>query len=602
MRGRILTMAAAAALAAGVAAPSAAAPPTESFIVVLEPGSSDVRAEAANLARQARGTVGFVYENALDGFSMTASPAAARALERNPRVAYVETDDPVSISGQTTPTGIERSFAKSNANLDIDGRDDFRVDVDVAVIDTGIDIEHPDLNVVDGINCASGNWRRASCNANYDDDHYHGTHVAGTVAALDNEIGVVGVAPGARLHAVKVLNSRGSGYTSWIVAGIDWVAAEAATIEVANMSLGGSGFNQAEYDAIQGAVAAGVAFAVAAGNDNDDAAKYSPAAFDNVLTVSALADFDGKPGGNATPTCRTDEDDTLADFSNWGPAVDIAAPGACIESTFPIEQGSYGTISGTSMASPHVAGALALLASWDSPESSADVQALYDTVTEAGNDRWTDDSGDGIPEPLLSVSDHTTFNPVLTAGPGDGAGGTEPVNKSPTASFVVQCTDLTCEFDATGSTDEDGTVTGYEWGFGGEGTATDADPATPSYTYAAGGTYQVTLTVIDNAGARSSPAQQQVTMSAGTGGEGPPTSTTLVGTSQTQGANNWRATITASGESGASTTGTWDYKSQSGGCTIDASGSCSFSIVVRANTSTVTYTDAALGSVFVSRP
>ena len=101
----------------------------------------------------------------------------------------------------------------------------------------------------------------------------------------------------------------------------------------------------------------------------------------------------------------------------------------------------------------------------------------------------------------------------------------------------------------------------------------------------------VTLTVIDNAGARSSTAQQQVTVSTTPGGEDPPTSTTLEGTSQTQGANNWRATITASGQSGASTSGTWDYKSQSGGCTIDVSGTCCFSIVVRANTSTVTYTD-----------
>ena len=105
------------------------------------------------------------------------------------------------------------------------------------------------------------------------------------------------------------------------------------------MSLGGSGFSQAEYDAIQGAVNAGVAFAVAAGNDDDDANNYSPGGFDNVLSVSALADFDGLPGGLGSPTCRTDQDDTLADFSNWGPEVDIAAPGVCILSTYPIEQG-----------------------------------------------------------------------------------------------------------------------------------------------------------------------------------------------------------------------------------------------------------------------
>ncbi len=141
------------------------------------------------------------------------------------------------------------------------------------------------------------------------------------------------------------------------MAGIDWVAAHADTIEVANMSLGGIGFSQAEYDAIQGAVNAGVAFAVAAGNDDDDANNYSPGGFDNVLSVSALADFDGIPGALGSPTCRTDQDDTLADFSNWGPEVDVAAPGVCILSTYPIEQGTYGTISGTSMASPHAGSA-----------------------------------------------------------------------------------------------------------------------------------------------------------------------------------------------------------------------------------------------------
>jgi subtilisin len=146
------------------------------------------------------------------------------------------------------------------------------------------------------------------------------------------------------------------------------------------MSLGGSGYNQAEYDAIQGAVNKGVAFAVAAGNSDADAKNYSPAAFNNVLTVSALADFNGAPGGGAAPTCRNDQDDTLADFSNWGSAVDIAAPGVCILSTYPLEKGEYGTISGTSMASPHVAGALALLASANNPANATDVSNLYNQV------------------------------------------------------------------------------------------------------------------------------------------------------------------------------------------------------------------------------
>jgi PKD repeat protein len=359
------------------------------------------------------------------------------------------------------------------------------------VIDTGIDWEHPDLNVVGGINCAAGNPFRAKCSGNGDDDHYHGTHVAGTIGAIDNSIGVVGVAPGARLWAVKVLNSQGSGYSSWIIAGIDWVAAHADTIEVANMSLGGSGYNQAEYDAIQGAVNKGVAFAVAAGNSDADAKNYSPAAFDNVLTVSALADFDGLPNWDGSPTCRDDQDDTLADFSNWGADVDIAAPGVCILSTYPLERGEYGTISGTSMASPHAAGALALLASGNKPTNATGVHSLYSQLKNAGNYNWTDDSGDGTKEPLLDVSNTTLFNPVLV--PGDGS--TAP-NSPPTASFTYSCDGLTCTF-TDASTDSDGWVASWSWDFGDGGTSAVQNP---SHLYTKSDTYTVSLKVTDNVG------------------------------------------------------------------------------------------------------
>jgi subtilisin len=411
-------------LVGGMLSASAAFPAAnQSYIVVLDANTADVPGVAHEMARTHSGSLGFIYEHAIKGFSISMPAQAAAALANNPQVAYVETNDVVSIDAQTTPTGIERIFADDNPNLDIDSTDDYRVDVDVAVIDTGVDFEHPDLNVVGGVTCESSGggppWARTfTCSSGGDDDHYHGTHVAGTIAAIDNGEGVVGVAPGARIWAVKVLDSNGSGYEAQVVAGIDWVAANASTIEVANMSLGGSGFSQAEYDAIQGAVDAGVAFAVAAGNSDADANNYSPAAFDNVLTVSALADFDGAPGGLGSPTCRTDQDDTLADFSNWGDAVQITAPGVCILSTFPIEQGSYGTISGTSMASPHAAGALALLASVSNPGNAADVHALYNAVIQAGNFNWVDDSGDGIKEPLLDVS---TFGASLI--PGDGSGG-----------------------------------------------------------------------------------------------------------------------------------------------------------------------------------
>lgn len=493
-----------------VAPAATAAPPNfERYIVVLYEGSGPPEDVAGELAQKTGGKVGFVYEDALSGFSIELPPQALNGIQNDPRVKYVETDGPVQITAQSIPTGIQRIFAPGNANLDIDGTDDWRVDVDVAVIDTGIDFEHPDLNVdiANSANCTyliggGPPWARsAQCvGGEGDDDHYHGTHVAGTIGAIDNGAGVAGVAPGARLISVKVLSSSGSGYESNIVAGINWVVAHADIIDVANMSLGGAGHSQSEQDAIQTAVDAGVVFVVAAGNDDDDAANYSPAGFPNVITVSALADFNGAPGGGAAPTCRTDQDDTLADFSNWGSDVDIAAPGVCILSTYPIEQGSYGTISGTSMASPHVAGAAALLASSSSdPKNAARVQNIKNQLLSTGNFNWTDDSGDGLQEPLLDVSSFTA-----TLVPGDGSSGNLP----PTASFTFECTQLVCSFDATGSTD-DGTIASHAWTFG---DGSNGSGATPSHGYAASGTYSVELTVTDDEGVTGT-SSQSVTVS-----------------------------------------------------------------------------------------
>jgi subtilisin len=497
-------------LAATGASPIQAAVSGEAYIIVFK-DTVDVQVAVPALSQAYGLQPGFTYQHSLKGMSAVVPQGRLAALEKDPRVAYVVEDMLRTISEQTTPTGIQRIFADSNSNIGINGMDDYRVDVDVAVIDTGVDFQHPDLNVVGGVNCSGGSPFKRSCASGGDDDHYHGTHVAGTIAAIDNGLGVVGVAPGARIWAVKVLNSQGSGYSSWIIAGIDWVAANAATIEVANMSLGGSGYNQAEYDAIQGAVNNGVAFAVAAGNSNADANNYSPAAFNNVLTVSALADFDGLPGGLGSPTCRNDQDDTLADFSNWGDAIDIAAPGVCILSTFPIEQGEYGTISGTSMASPHAAGALALLASKSKPGNAKDVSNLYDQVKAEGNFNWTDDSGDGIQEPLLDVSNNTIFAPKLILGDGGGGG----TNQPPTASFTYTTSGLTVSFTDT-STDSDGDIVAWSWDFDdGSNPSTDPDP---THTYTADGTYTVSLTVTDDDGATGS-TSQYVTVSSGSGSD-----------------------------------------------------------------------------------
>jgi subtilisin family serine protease len=290
-------------------------------------------------------------------------------LERDPAVAFVEPDRtaetlarPPSGSTQTLPTGINRIDGDLSSTRSGDGAGS--VSTPIAIIDTGSG-PHPDLNVVGGTSCVGGNIR---------DGNGHGTHVAGIAAAKDDGAGVVGVAPGAPIYSVKVLDSRGSGTLSTVICGIDWVTANAATtgIKVANMSLrfqnsvddGNCGHtnNDALHVAICNSVAKGITYVVGAGNESNDFATNVPAAYDEVLTVTGMADFDGQPGGTAAATCRPDVDDTFADFSSFAVspadvAHTIAAPAVCIYSTFP---GGYATLSGTSMASPHVAGLVAL--------------------------------------------------------------------------------------------------------------------------------------------------------------------------------------------------------------------------------------------------
>jgi subtilisin len=543
--------------------------PAGTYVVVLKPGVASVPAAAASIGRAHGGTVGFVYEHALRGFSVRVSEQGAAGIARNPMVAYVEADQLFEVAAQTVPTGIRRIFAPGNPNIDIDGIDDKRVNVDVAVIDTGIDLDHPDLNVVGSTNCASGGPNSKTCGAGGDDGNGHGTHVGGTIGALDNGLGVVGVAPGARLWAVKVLGNNGSGYTSWIVAGMDWVTARAATIEVANMSLGG-GISQAIDDAANRMADAGVALAVSAGNSNANASGFSPARAQKVLTVSALADFNGLPGGGAAPTCRTDQDDTLADFSNWGSTIELAAPGVCILSTW--LNGGYNTISGTSMASPHAAGALALLASRGFSRTWTGVSGLYSTLQSTGNLNWTDDSGDGIKERLLDVSNTTVFNPVLTDGPG---GGDPPPNQPPTASFTASCSGLTCTFDGSASSDPDGSIVSHAWTFG---DSTGGSGQVVGKTYAAGGTYTVTLTVTDNSGATGGTSRSVTVSAAATG-----TNVALAGSSTNNG-STWTAnvavTVTHDGSpaSGTTVAGTWSNGTTGAGtCTTNASGQCTIS-------------------------
>ena len=372
------------------------------YIVVLTDNAASGQIASGHDARFGV-DVGHVYNAALKGYSAKMTPAVADLVSQDPAVQWVQKDTPVNATAQATPTGINRSEADLSPTAAINGADQ-RVNVDVAVIDTGVDLTHPDINVyrAGAKNCSVG-----AINAN--DLNGHGTHVAGTVGAVDNGSGVVGMAPGARIWPVKVLTDAGSGLNSDVICGIDYVTAHADEIEVANMSLGGGGADDgncgnsnddAMHQAICSSVAAGITYAVAAGNDSEDAANSTPAAYDEVITVSALADFNGQPGGGAPSTCRSDQDDTFASFSNSGADVDIIAPGVCINSTWML--GGYNTISGTSMASPHVAGGAALYAANNPAASPAQVKAA---LRDAGSTNWSNaDDPDATKEPLLDVS------------------------------------------------------------------------------------------------------------------------------------------------------------------------------------------------------
>lgn len=470
------------------AATADTSPATAGQYVIVLKSTSDPSSIAARYARDHGAQPGFTYHHALKGFSAYLPAGAVRALRKDPAVAYVEPDAVAHITAQETANGVKRIFAPDNASLKVGDGVDERVDADVAVLDTGIDHNHADLNVVRRVSCV--NTSTCTDNAGVDDNG-HGSNVAGIVGEIDNTIGFVGVAPGVRLWAIKVLNSSGSGNASGIVAGLDWVTARKADIEVVNMSLGFNGTVQSVNDAVNRAIAAGVVVVVSAGNNNSNVSGQSPANVADAITVSSLSDSDGRPGGTGggfgwCNSSNTNVDDTKSNFSNWGAGVDIAAPGDCIRSAY--RDGGYSNYSGTSQAAPHVAGAAAWLASGSNkPADRAGVLAIRNKIVSAGNLNWTDNSGDGVKEPLLDVHDPAVFPP------GSGGGG------DPVASFTSSCNNSTkaCSFDGSASSDPDGTIASYAWEFGDNTTGTGVNP---SHTYASYGTYTVKLTVTDNSG------------------------------------------------------------------------------------------------------
>lgn len=395
----------------GLLAVPAGASAAGGYVVVLKKGVS-AGAKAKRVGVRAKMT----YTAALNGFAADLTDAQAAQLRADADVVSVLADLAVvnepsidwaieatavgtrSAKGQSIPTGVMRIGTLASTTAGIDGVDD-RVNADVAVLDGGVDATHPDLNVVGTVSC-NGKFTATG----------HATHVAGTIGALDNATGVVGVAPGARIWSVQVLDAHGNGTLSTIICGVDWVTAHADVIDVANMSLAAGGSDDGACGTVNGdalhmaicsATSAGITFAVAAGNFSVDASLAIPAAYDEVITVSAISDYDGLAGGLGVQGCgkTPSPDDTFAPYSDFGADVDIAAPGTCIASTW--RNGKYQESTGTSMASPHVAGAAALYRALHPYDAPATVRAALVALREQG--AVTGDP-DGFAEGVLDVS------------------------------------------------------------------------------------------------------------------------------------------------------------------------------------------------------
>lgn len=373
----LLSSAIAGSAAAGeVRVPAGARAIPGAYVVVLRDDAAAKTRPPAEVASEMAalhgGRVTFVYEHALRGFALRIPARAAAALARDPRVSYVEQDSEVwAVATQTGATwGLDRV---DQASLPLSGTYSYDFDgngVNAYIVDTGIRKTHQDFGgrALHGFSAINDGRGSDDCNG-------HGTHVAGTVGGA-----TWGIAKRVTLWAVRVLNCSGSGTTSGVIAGLDWVTANGVEPAVANMSLGG-GASTALDDAVRRSIAAGVTYAVAAGNDNLNACNYSPARVGEALTAGATTSTDAR-----------------SSFSNFGSCLDVFAPGSAITAAWSTSDSATNTISGTSMASPHVAGAAILYLHENPTATPAQVAAA---IVNAATPGKVTNAGSGSPNRLL---------------------------------------------------------------------------------------------------------------------------------------------------------------------------------------------------------